>query len=96
MYIHQHVIESDERYGAPIEDEILNNIFLSYQTDNERLNRLKEEYEQLATVAENLMYLKCREKLSALLEQEQEAIIGLEDNTQLLRERLRNNGIEVA
>ena len=30
MYIHQHVIESDERYGAPIEDEILNNIFLYY------------------------------------------------------------------
>ena len=96
MYIHQHVIESDERYSPPIDDEILNNIFLSYQTDNERLNRLKEEYEQLATVAENLMYLKCREKLSALLEQEQETTIALGNNSLLLRERGRNNGVEVA
>ena len=96
MYLNQHIIGSDDRYLPQQEDEKLNHMILAYETDSQRLRTMKEEYDVLSEVAENITHLKCIDQLQKLLSKEEEIIISLEENTELLKEAVKRKGVEVA
>lgn len=90
---------TEARYlKAPEWNGPLNSLLIAYSEDSKRLAGIKEQYTALATALENatLLHETVHTGISAMLSEQEDIIIGLEENVACMRERLEQKGVEMA